>query len=160
MKSNHPSLTGAVQNVFAHRFTLLTAEGVMLADLTPHGAEKIKLIVGDNVRIEGERKPSEIKVDRVQRGDLTVTIEHPKKHGPRDAPDHDGDAKAAAAFARAAGFEVIGEPRRKPKHFEILVRKNSEFSELHVSFDGSVRHTKPVRAGDGKWQAEIALAHR
>jgi hypothetical protein len=160
MKPNHPSLTGAVQNVFAHRFTLLTAEGVMLADLTPHGAEKIKLIVGDKVRIEGERKPSEIKVDRIQRGDLTVTIEHPKKHGPHDAADHDGDANAAAASARAAGFEVIGEPQRKPKHFEILVRKNSEFSELHVSLDGSVRHIKPVRAEDGKWQAEIAHAHR
>jgi hypothetical protein len=160
MKPNHPSLTGAVQNVFAHRFTLLTAEGVVLADLTPHGAEKIKLIVGDKVRIEGERKPSEIKVDRIQRGDLTVTIEHPKKHGPHDARDHDGDAKAAAASARAAGFEVIGEPRRKPKHFEILGRRDGSLSELHVSIDGNVRDSKPIRSDDGKWQDEIAQVHR
>src|ERR1700722_19731298 len=127
MKTNYFSVTGAVQNVFGHRFTLQTAEGVVLADLTPHGVEKIKLIVGDKVTIEGERKPSEIKVDRIQLGDRTVTIEHPKKHGPNHAPDHDGDTKAAVASARAEGFEVIGEPRRKPKHFEILGRKNGDF---------------------------------
>jgi hypothetical protein len=160
MKPNHSSVTGIVQNIFAHRFTLRTAEGVVLADLTPHGEEKIRLIIGDDVTIEGERKPSEIKVNRIRRGDFTLTIEHLTKHGPHEAPDHDGDPKAAAASARAAGFEVIGEPRRKPKHFEILVRKNGDFSELHVSLDGSIRHTKPVRSEDGKWQAEVAHAHR
>jgi hypothetical protein len=159
MKPDNLPLAGVVQNIFAHRFTLQTADGVVLADLTPHGAEKIKLIVGDKVTIEGERKPSEIKVERIQRGDLRVTIEHPRKHGPHDAPDHDGDPEAAAASARAAGFEVIGGPRRKPKHFELLVRKNSEISELHLSLDGSLRHTKPVRWDDDKWQAEIAHAH-
>lgn len=111
MKHNHLPLTGAVQNIFGHRFTLQTADGVVLADLTPHGAEKIKLTVGDRLTIEGERKPSEIKVARIQRGDLTVTIDHPKKH---DAHDVEGDPKAASASARAAGFEIIGEPRRKP----------------------------------------------
>jgi hypothetical protein len=57
MKPNHSSLTGSIQNVFAHRFTLQTSEGVVLADLTPHGGDKINLAVGDKVTIEGERKP-------------------------------------------------------------------------------------------------------
>ena len=158
MKPNQSSLTGAVQNIFAHRFTLQTADGVVLADLTPHGAEKIKLIVGDKVTIEGERKPSEIKVERIRRGDLTVTIDHPKKHEDHDRSE--GNPKAAAASARAAGFEIIGEPRRKPKHFEILGRQDGDLSELHVSLDGDIRHAKPVHADDGKWQAEIAHARR
>jgi hypothetical protein len=157
MKLNHYHITGAVQNIFAHRFTLQAADGVVLADLTPHGADKIKLSVGDEVTIEGERKPSEIKVERIQRGDLTVTIDHP---GKRSDHDLEGDPKAAAASARAAGFEIVGEPRRKPKHFEILGRQHGSFSELHVSLDGSIRHAKPVNADDGKWQAEIAHTHR
>ena len=160
MKPNCLPLTGVVQNVFAHRFTLQTAEGVVLADLTPHGAEKIELAVGDQVTIEGERKPSEIKVDRIRRGDLDVTIEPPKKHGGQEGHDHDADPKVAIVATRAAGYEVIGQPRRKPKHFEMLVRRNSEISELHVSLDGDIRHSKPVHADDGKWRAEIGQMQR
>jgi hypothetical protein len=156
MKPNNLPLTGAVQNIFAHRFTLQTADGVVLADLTPRGAEKIKLIVGDKVTIVGERKPSEIKVDRIRRGDLTVTIDHPRKH---EDHDHEGNPNVAAASVRAAGFEIIGEPRRKPKHFEILGRQGGALSELHVSLDGSIRHAKPVHVDDGKWQGEIARTH-
>ena len=100
MKPNNPPVTGTVQNIFAHRFTLRTAEGVVLADLTPHGEEKIKLIIGDDVTIEGERKPSEIKVNRIRRGDFTLTIERQKKHEPHEASDHEGDPKAAAASVR------------------------------------------------------------
>jgi hypothetical protein len=103
MKPNNPpvTVTGTVQNIFAHRFTLRTAEGVVLADLTPHGEVKIKLIIGDDVTIEGERKPSEIKVNRIRRGDFTLTIEPQKKHEPpQEASDHEGDPKAAAASVR------------------------------------------------------------
>jgi hypothetical protein len=158
MKLNPSSLTGIVENIFAHRFTLRTAEGVVLADLTPRGEEKIKLAVGDEVTIEGERKPSEIKVGRIRRGDAAVTIEHLGKHGPREDSDHEGDPKTAVASAHAAGFEVIGEPRRKPRHFEILGRRDGDLAELHISPGGSIRQTKPVRPGDGKWQVEIADA--
>ena len=160
MNPTHASLKGTVQNLFAHRFTLRTAEGVALADLTPHGLEKIKLVIGDEVTIEGESKPSEIKVSRIGRGDFTLTIEPQKKHEPHEASDREGDPKAAAASVRGAGFEVIGEPRRKPKHFEILGRKNADLCELHVSLDGSIRHMKPVRSDDAKWQTEVAEAHR
>lgn len=153
-------LTGTVEHIFAHRFTLRTADGVELADLTPHGAEKVTLRVGEKITIEGERKPSEVKVDRLQRGDLTVTIEPPKKHGPHEHAAHDGDPERAAKAARSEGYEVIGAPRRKPKHFEVLVRKNGELSELHVNLDGGIRHAKPIRPIDEKWQAEIAHSQR
>jgi translation initiation factor IF-1 len=160
MKPNHSSVTGTVQNVFAHRFTLRTADGVVLADLTPHGEAKIKLLVGDEVTIEGERKPSEIKVERIRRGDFAATIEPHKKHEPSEASDLEGDPETAVASARAAGFDIVGDPRRKPKHFEILGRRNGDLAEVHVSLDGTIRHAKPVQANDGKWQAELANEHR
>jgi hypothetical protein len=160
MNPNHSSLTGTVQDVFAHRFTLRTAAGVVLADLTPRGEEKITLAAGDEVTIEGERKPSEVKVTRIRRGDSTLTIEPPGKDGPHEASDHDGDPRIAIASVRAAGFEVIGEPRPKPKHFEILGRRNGSLSELLVSVGGNIRHVKPVRSDDRKWRSEIADALR
>ena len=159
MNANNVSVTGTVQDVFAHRFTLRTAKGVVLADLTPHGRDEIALAVGDEVTIEGERKPSEIKVAHIRRGDVAVNIAPGKKPEPRGAPDPQIVAKAAVASARAAGFEIIGEPRRKPKHFEILGRKNGDLAELHIHLDGGVRHIKPVPSDDGKWRAEVA-AHR
>lgn len=109
--------------------------------------------------IEGERKLSEIKVSRIRRGDLTVTIEPKKKHEPHEASDHAGDPRAAADSVRGAGFEVVGKPRRKPKHFEILGRKNEDLCELHVSLDGSIRQMKPVeptmRNGKSRWPKRI-----
>jgi hypothetical protein len=126
------SLKGTVQDVFAHRFTLQTAEGLVLADLTPHGAEKIPLAAGDKIAIEGERKPSEITVACIRRGDVTVTIERPTTRGPHDAHDHLDGAKVAVNSARAAGFEIFGELRRSPKHYEVLGLKSGEFAEVHA----------------------------
>ena len=50
----------------------------------------------------------------------------------------------------------MGEPRRKPKHFEILGRDAAgDLVELHVELEGTLRKTRPVDDADPKWQAEL-----
>lgn len=54
------ALSGVIQHVFAHRFTVEAGGGTHLADLGPKGAEAFPLVAGLHVDIEGERRPSEI----------------------------------------------------------------------------------------------------
>ena len=141
------SIAGKVTHVFSHRFVVETSHGAVLADLTPHGAEQHAVRVGEVVSLSGEMKPSELKVSRLTVGKTTITIEHKKKphHHPHAEP---GDAMRAA---RDAGFEPLGRPRRKPKHFEVLGRRNHQLTELHVALNGNIRKMKPVEDGDPKW---------
>ena len=153
MPEHHQTaLSGKVTHVFAHRFVVETARGAILADLTPHGVEQIALHVGDEVSLEGEMKPSELKVAVLRRGGRSVHIEHKKKHH----DDHHSPADPALALeaVRAAGFEILGEPQRKPKHFEVLGRRGKAWTEFHVELDGHIRKTKPVERDDHKW-AEV-----
>ncbi len=152
--------SGAVTEVFAHRFVLKTPDGTVLADLTPHGAADMVLTVGDEIDIEGEQKPSEIKVAKVTRDGRTVVIgrKGPKPGSHLDRPDV--DPAPAIAAAEAAGYRVVGEPRRKPKHVEILGESGQHFHELHVGFDGRIRTSRPVAADDGKWMSDISAAAR
>src|ERR1700754_313703 len=110
-------VSGKIEHVFAHRFVVRTAKGAVLADLTPHGADLIALRVGAEVELEGEMKPSELKVSRFVSGGKTVSIEH--KKNPDHGPHEPADQNRAIEAVRAAGFEPTGKPRRKPKHFEI-----------------------------------------
>lgn len=135
-------LSGKIVHVFAHRFVVETPKGAMLADLTPHGAEVVRLRIGADVDLEGEVKPSELKVTRFACDGESVTIEHKKKHGHEHHPP--ADATAAIEAARAAGFEPTGTPRRKPKHFEIQGRRNGQDYELHVELGGRIRKARPV----------------
>jgi hypothetical protein len=141
---DHTTASGTITHIFGHRFVVQTGKGAILADLTPKGIEQIALRVGDEVTLAGEMKPSELKVTRVTRGGKTVGIEHKKKHHDED---RDADPGLAMRAAKAAGFEPVGQPRRKPKHFEVLGRRNGTFTELHIEFDGHIRKTKPA-AGD------------
>lgn len=159
-------VTGTIAHVFGHRFVVEAASGFVLADLAPHGAEKIKLRIGDEVALEGEMKPTELKVFAFTRGGKTVHIEHGPKHGPKHHHHHhhhhdhhhpDADPAVATDAAKAAGYTVVGEPRRKPKHFEVLGRRNKKLSELHIELDGHIRKVKPVERDDHKW-ADVAEA--
>jgi hypothetical protein len=146
---------GEITHVFAHRFVLKTVSESVLADLTPRGLETIALRVGDKVAIEGEQKPSEIKVSKLERNGETFEIED----GPRDGHKHaPANPAIATQAAMSAGYEVIGEPRRKPKHFEVLGRKRTLFAELHIELDGDIRKSKPVPPDGGKWRSEIEEA--
>ena len=118
----------------------------VLADLTPRGLEVVGLRTGDRVALEGEQKPSEIKVSKLERNGETFAI----GHGPHDTREHEADPAIAIKTAEDAGYQVIGGPRRKPKHFEVLGKKGAEFEELHIELDGDVRKTKPVSPDDHK----------
>ena len=146
------SVSGKITHVFGHRFVVQTAGDAMLADLTPHGAEQVTLRVGDEVKLAGEIKPTELKVLSFTSGGNTVAIVHKKEHEAHG----DADPRQALKAAEAAGYQTLGEPRRKPKHFEVLGRRDKELTELHIELDGNIRKTKPADRHDPKWQEALA----
>lgn len=156
-------ISGSVRDIFAHRFVLRTEDGPVLADLGPKGCEKITLRIGDEVEIEGERKPSEIKVSRLVRGSEVLDLSadddhrHDKKHKEPDEDQHDGvDPEVATRAARAAGLLPVAPPRRKHKHFEVLARDpDGHLLELHVEFDGTEKKRKLIDDDDDKWSEDI-----
>jgi hypothetical protein len=150
MPHEETKIVGEVTDIFAHRFVVRTPRGNILADLTPKGAERVTLKENDQVELIGEWKPSELKVHSIARnGGRPELIDHPDHH------DHT-DPEPALKTAEANGFTVLGEARRKPKHFEILGRDASgHLVELHVELDGRLRKSRPVPDGDPKWAQEI-----
>ena len=56
------------------------------------------------------------------------------------------DPAAAIAAVRGQGYAVEGDPRRKPKHFEIVGSRDGARHEIHVELDGKIRKTKPLAA--------------
>ena len=151
-------LNGRVADVFAHRFVLETANGRVLADLTPRGMDRLKLREGDEIEIVGERKPSEIKVRRVIRGGKAIEIDDGPPKPDHHAPHHhaEADPEQALRGARAGGFKPVGRPSRRPKHYEILARnEQDDFVELHVDFDGHVRKARSLAPGDPRWDDEM-----
>jgi hypothetical protein len=87
--------------------------------LTLGGLEVVGLRIGDRVALEGEQKPSEIKVSKLERNGETFSI----GHGPHDTREHEADPAIAIKTAEDAGYQVIGGPRRKPKHFKALGKR-------------------------------------
>lgn len=147
------ALTGTIEHVFAHRFTLTANGKVHLADLTPKGLDAFPLSKGLQVSLEGERRPSEIKVTRIAAaGRGPVLIEHKK---PNHAPGHKhadvpADPARVLGAVKADGWTHGQEPRRKPRHFEVLARQEGgPWTELHVDFAGTIYKRKP--ADPDKW---------
>ncbi|XYD11154.1 hypothetical protein R1A27_12410 [Methylobacterium sp. NMS12] len=109
------------------------------------------------VTLEGERRPSEIKVTRISaEGRDPVEIHHKKPHHapgakrPDGATDVPADPARALAAAASAGWTVADAPRRKPKHFEVLARRSDRAAtELHVDLAGTIYKEKP--ADPAKW---------
>jgi hypothetical protein len=152
------SLSGQVTDIFAHRFVVKTDKGKVLADLGPKGTEQVPLREGDRVELIGEMKPSELKVHSIARNDgRPILVEYPGK--PHYPPHQSEEVEPAAALktAEANGFVVVGKPRRKPKHFEVLgLDSAGDMVELQIEPDGALRKTKPVHEDDPKWATEIA----
>jgi len=150
---HHPatSLQGRVTDVFAHRFVIETRSGERhLADIGPKGAEAVALRAGDDVTIQGEVHPSEIKVTRLERAGRTIDIPRPPKPAP-PGQDKQADSIVALDAVKAAGAAVLGAPMQHPRHFEVLGQKGTSYVEYHVEFDGRIRKEKPVERDDRKW---------
>jgi hypothetical protein len=151
---HHTSVSGTVTAVFAHRFVIESKDGKYLADIGPEAIKLVALTEGDKVRVTGEQKPSEIKVTEIMKADgKSIHIEHKKKH------DHDEpyrDPRTAIEAVTHHGFKVIAEPRRKPKHFEILGRSaKGEAVEFHVELDGAIRKRKPADPHEPRWKSTV-----
>jgi hypothetical protein len=129
------------------------------ADLALQMVDRLQapLKEGDRVELIGEMKPSGLKVHSVaSNGARPILIEHPGKPHPSYEPE-ERDPKPALKTAEANGFTVMGKPRRKSKHFEVLGRDSAgDMVELHIELDGALRKTKPVHEDDPKWATEIA----
>ncbi|SEL94279.1 hypothetical protein SAMN05428989_2941 [Pseudoxanthomonas sp. GM95] len=150
------TLNGVIENVFVHRFTVLSNGQIHLADLGPKGAEVFPLAEGLKVTLEGEQRPSEIKVLWIsKKGGRPVDVEHKK---PRHSPKHHhadvaADPKLVLKAVGKAGWTVEGTPERKPKHFEVLAYQGGgDWTELHVDFAGVIYKEKPADAH--KWGIE------
>jgi len=154
---HHISVSGTVTAVFAHRFVIESTGAKYLADIGPEAVKLVDLKEGDKVTVTGERKPSEIKVTEIVKAGATpIRIAHKKKHH-HDAPHIDHDPKAAIDAVARVGFKAIAEPRRKPKHFEILGRSaTGEIIEFHVELDGEIRKRKPADLHEPKWKSAVA----
>ncbi len=158
-------IKGRITDVFAHRFIVETeASQRILADIGPRAAETFALETGRSVVIEGERKPSEIKVERIMyegADDWTKAHKaHHDHHPPHAHPPHahpEADPAEAMKAVKTAGLEPLGTPRRKPKHFEVLARRHDkELVECHVTLEGHIRKEKPVSPHDEKWAGALA----
>ncbi len=69
--------SGAVTEIFAHRFVLATAGGAVLADLGPAGAKLFALKKGDRVTSPARNGRAEVKVHAIARdGEAPVVIDH------------------------------------------------------------------------------------
>ena len=135
--------TGTIWAVFGHRFAVEGTFGRFLADVGPEGAESLVLKAGDTVTVRGERKPSELKVKSIVLADGSARdIAWPKKKG---GPGKHAaiDPTVALSAVRKAGFEPVGDVRRKPKHFEVPASRDGVPVEVHVELDGSIRKIKP-----------------
>lgn len=127
------SFTGTITDVFAHRFVIETREGRFLADIGPKAAEHISLKAGLKVRIEGERKPSEIKVERIAIGEGEF---QPAHHPGPDHHHHDFSAKDAVLMAQAEGYKIAGDLHPKKKHYEASATKGGRSYNIHIHRDG------------------------
>lgn len=152
------ALSGTIGQVFAHRFTIEADGETHLADLGPKGVDAFPIARGLQVTLEGERRPSEIKVTRIAaEGRAPVEIHHKKPHHPHgpkraEAPASADPARALAAVA-SAGWAVVATPRREAKHFEVLGRRrDGAATELHVDFAGTIYREKP--ADPTKWTVQ------
>ena len=150
------SISRTVAAVFAHRLVVEISDPQFLAKIGSEAVGRIGVREGDKVTLKGKRKPFEIKVTELEKGvGKPIRIERKKEHGHDKRRDYRDPGDAIAAVARE-GFEVLGEPRRKPMHFQTLGRStHGDFTEFQVGLRGAIGKHKPADIHRPKWQSAI-----
>ena len=135
-RRNH-RISGKVTDVFGHRFVLATASGKVLADIGPEATGLVTVNVDDAVEIEGEEKPTEIKVRSISIDGGKSVATHPSpKHSDKDH-DHRPlfSAEHARHVAEKMGFRIVGALRPHKKHYEATAEHGGSSHEIHVHRD-------------------------
>ena len=136
---------------------LKTGSKSVLADLTPRGLEVVGLRIGDRVALEGEQKPSEIKVSKLERNGETFAIglvrtAPAKMSRPCNSDQNCRGRRISNYWRTAAANQSI---------LRCWGKKAAEFEELHIELDGGVRKTRPVSPhdhnGNPKWSSKAHL---
>jgi hypothetical protein len=140
-------VSGTVSDIFGTRFVLDTASGKLLVELSPRGADKVTLKVGEKIEIEGERTRNELRAQRVTLADGHAYTTGGKRDrtwrefvtGKSDPGSRAPFAPAdAAKAATAAGYKLNGEPRPMKKHFVTLAVKDDKSYDLAIFKDGRI----------------------
>lgn len=143
--SNTVELTGTVEDVFAHRFTLKTDEGNKLVDLGPGGERTLDLSAGQTISVKGEDKPAEFMAKEVRiAGAEWQVVKADEKHQPKPPHDkgnaHGGDSELTDEHVTKLlddeGYSDHAERTRNPKHVEVMATKDGQRHKVHVHKDG------------------------
>jgi hypothetical protein len=148
---------GTVTDVFGHRFVIQGDTGKTLVDIGPKGLELVTVKVGDQVTVDGERKPTEIKAERVAVGpSAPVEIRAGKK-------DELATLKGTVTDVFGHRFVIQGDTGKTlvdigPKALQLVTVKIGN----QVTVEGEKKHTEfkakrvtvgtgtPVEIGRGK----------
>jgi hypothetical protein len=150
------TVSGTIQDIFAHRFVVQTTKGKILADFGKHNMGKIILDVGDGVALTGEQKTSELKIHKMTLNAKDIELEPKDKGHFHHEYMKSVDPEVAIHAAQREHVTVIGKPHRKLEHFEVLGKNpQGELVELHIELDGKLRKSKPVKPDNEKWVAEL-----
>lgn len=149
-------LSGTVEDLFGHRFTLKGQDGKDLIDLGPDAKDSADLKPGQSVEIKGERKPDGIKAKSIRVADGDWTELKPAGKQPGHDKDHGGDGNKPGSgeghgisdeqvtkMLNDEGYTDHGEKTDKPKHVEVIASKDGQRHKVHVHKDG-VKKAEPV----------------
>lgn len=136
--------SGTITDVFGHRFVVKTRTGTVLADIGPDAAARITLGANQPVKLEGEQKPTEIKVHRISVGGSAYVEAH---HEPRDRKEHgeqenDFTAADAKRIAEKEGFRIVGALTPHKKHYEATAEHGGSRHDIHVHKDHIMKKHK------------------
>ncbi|RUP10761.1 hypothetical protein [Hyphomicrobium sp.] len=135
-------VSGKVTHIFGHRLVVATSKDKILAAIGPEAAARLNLKIDDQVEIEGEQKPAEIKVLRisVNGGPAVDTHDGPKHKDHHE--HHEFSAEAARRIAEKEGFKIVGELTANKKHYEAIAEHDGARHEIHVHRDHIMKKHK------------------